>query len=232
MSPQRVIDLTHPLHPRMPVSVGFPRTSLIRYLDQGTGDVATVEVIQMSLHSGTHVDAPFHFFTDGATVDELDPTGLCGSAVLVDLGQTDTWRAVTSDDLEGWEDSNDERIRDGDVVVLRSGHSRHWRDLPQGVTYVTEPWPYFEQSAIDLLLRRNIKALGVECPDPDKVDQRDLASATFETHKRLLASGIPIIENLTNLDRIPVPRFELLALALPIQGASGSPIRALAVLPG
>jgi arylformamidase len=227
----RVIDLTHPLHPRMPVSVGFPRLMLTRYLDQRAGDVATVEIIQASTHTGTHVDAPFHFFADGLTVDHLDPLGLCGPAVVVDVPEDNSWRAIGADDLRAWETLAGETIVAGDVVLLRTGHAHAWKDLPRGVAYMTDPWPYLSASAADLLTDRQIRALGVECPDPDRVDQRDLDSATFETHRRLLGAGIPIIENLANLDLIPAIRCMFVALALPIASASGAPIRALAVLP-
>jgi arylformamidase len=229
----RVIDLTHRIDPVMPVSIGFPRVMLSRYMDQDAGDVATVEIIQMGLHTGTHVDAPFHFIAGATSVDELDAFALSGSAVLVDVPETDEWIRIEAGTVEEWERDSNERIAEGDVVLLRTGHARRWwQPLPAGREYLTRPWPYLGSSAIDLLLERRIRALGVECPDPDQVDQRDLGAATFEAHHRLLAAGIPIIENLANLDQVPASRFRFLALGLPIRGASGSPIRALALLPG
>lgn len=228
---RRMIDLTYPLHPRMPVSVGFPRLMLTPYLDQAAGDVATVEVMQASLHTGTHVDAPFHFVPEREPMDALDPLFLCGSAVVVDVPPTEEWRAVERADVIAWEERTGERIGAGDIVLLRTGHARYWTDIPAGMAYMTAPWPYLGSTLIDLLLERAIGAYGVECPDPDRVDQRDLGAASFEGHHRLLGAGIPIIENLANLDAIPVARVEFLALGLPIVGASGSPIRALALLP-
>jgi arylformamidase len=228
-----VIDLTHPVEPSMPVSIGFPRVMLSKYMDQAAGDVATVEIIQMGLHTGTHVDAPFHFIAGAPTFDQLDPLALSGSAVIVDVPESDDWIRIESRTLEDWEAASGERIGEGDVVLLRTSHARRWwKPLPAGRDYLTRPWPYLGSSAVDLLLERRICALGVECPDADQVDQRDLGAATFEVHKRLLAAGIPIIENLANLDRVPVARCRFLALGLPIRGASGSPIRALALLPG
>lgn len=227
----QVIDLTHPLHPRMPVAIGAPRLMLTRYMDLEAGDVATVEVVQASLHTGTHVDAPGHFVRGGAPIDDLDPLALCGPAVVVDVPGGDEWIPVGPDELRAWESRTGERVGAGDIVLLRTGHARWWRDLPEGTGYMVRPWPWVTEALCDLLVERGIRALGVECPDPDRVDQRDLAAATFEAHHRLLGAGIPIIENLANLDRITVRRVELLALALPIQGAFGSPVRALALLP-
>lgn len=215
----------------MPVSIGFPRVMISRYLDQGAGDVATVEVVQSYTHVGTHVDAPIHFIPEGQTVDNLHPFALSGSAVVIDLSALSGWAPIEVAHLTAWEARSGERIGRDDIVLLRTGYARLWQTLPEGRRYMTEGWPYLTSTAIDLLMDRRIKALGVECPDPDKVDQRDLASSTFETHRRMLGAGIPIIENLARLAEIPVSRVDFLALALPIKGASGSPIRALALLP-
>jgi kynurenine formamidase len=226
-----VIDLTHAIDPAMPVSLGFPPVTVTRYLDQAAGDVATVEVVQSYTHAGTHVDAPFHFIPSGQGVDALHPLALSGSALVVDLTNLTGWTAIEATDLRTWEDQSGERIGNDDIVLLRTGHGHLWRYAPEGSAYMSQGWPYLGASAIDLLMDRHIKALGVECPDPDKVDQHDLASATFDAHRRLLGAGILIIENLARLAEIPVSRVDFLALALPIRGASGSPIRALAMLP-
>ncbi len=228
---QTVIDLTHPIHPRIPVALGFPRVMVTKYLDQLAGDVATVEIVQSGTHSGTHVDAPMHFVPGTATVDQLEPLALSGTALVIDVPSDGTWVEITASRLDAWEAATGEHVADGDIVLLRTGHARLWSDLPLGSDYMRHPWPYLAASGSAWLVERRIKALGVECADPDRVDQTDLASASFETHRRLLGAGIPIIENLANLDRIPRTRVDFLALALPLRGLSASPIRALALLP-
>jgi kynurenine formamidase len=226
-----VVDLTQPIEERMPVSVGFPRVMISRYLDRADGDVATVEILLVGLHTGTHVDAPMHFVDGGACVDELDPLALCGQAVVVDAAGDGRWQEMGPSELEAWEAFTGERIGAGDIVLVRSGHARHWKKLPEGSSYMTTPWPYISEAGARWLVERGIRALGVECPDPDCVDQRHLERATFPTHRILLSAGVLIIENLANLDLISSSRFEFRALALPIAGASGSPVRALAILP-
>jgi kynurenine formamidase len=95
---------------------------------------------------------------------------------------------------------------------------------------MTLGWPYLSSSAIDVLLDRGVRALGVESADPDRVDQADLASATFECHRRLLGAGVSIIENLANLDQLTQSEVELMALVIPIARGSGAPARVLALL--
>jgi kynurenine formamidase len=225
-----VIDLTQRLDERMPVSIGFPHVMLHRYLDQSSGDAATVELLLLSLHTGTHVDAPMHFVENGQCVDEFDPLALCGSAVVIDVAGDGTWKEITPADLDAWETTEDERVRPGDIVLLRSGHARHWSMMPGGLSYFTTPWPYLGEPGARWLISRDIRTLGVECPDPDRVDQRNLSDASFPTHRLLLTAGIPIIENLTRLDRITQTRFQFRAFPLPIARASGAPVRALAFL--
>jgi kynurenine formamidase len=225
-----VVDLTQRIEERMPVSIGSPHVMLHRYLDQSCGDAATVELLLLSLHTGTHVDAPMHFVENGQCVDELDPLALCGSAVVIDVAGDGTWKEITPADLEAWEAAEDERVCAGDIVLLRSGHARHWSRMPGGGSYFTTPWPHLGEPGARWLISRDIRALGVECPDPDRVDQRHLSEAAFPAHRLLLTAGIPIIENLTGLDRITKTRFQFCAFPLPITGASGAPVRALAIL--
>jgi arylformamidase len=230
-APGRVIDLTQTVTPSMPVAIGFPPVEMYRVIDLDRGDVATVEILSASLHAGTHVDAPGHFVRGAPMVDTLDPRCLIGSAVVIDVPAGDDWVPIEARTLTSWETSSGEHIDEGDIVLLRSGHAaRWWRPRPEGDEYMLRPWPHLVTSAIDLLLERKVRAVGVECADPDRVDQRDLASSSFEGHKRLLAAGILIIENLANLAEIPVARFQFVALPLRIAGGSASPLRALAFL--
>ena len=215
---RRIVDLTQPIETPMPVSVGCPRVRLSRQLDRDHGDVATVEVLAMSLHTGTHVDAPMHFVEGGECVDEFPPWALCGPGVVVDAPEDGTWREITPEELEAWETASGERVGDGDVILLRTGHSQHWARLPEGASYMTNPWPYLGQAGAQWLVERGIRLLGVESPDPDCVDQHHLEQASFPTHCALLSAGIPIIENLARLKSISTTRFEFLALSLPITG--------------
>lgn len=216
----RVVDLTRRVEDAMPVPAVLPRIAL------GAGDTGTVENVFMPIHVGTHVDAPAHFVNGAATIDQLDPLALCGSAVVVDTPSDGTWREVAPTVFEDWEAGTGERIGAGDIVLLRTGHGRLWSDP---VAFLTTPWPHLGSAAAGWLVERGIRALGVESSDPDRYDANAPAESTFPTHERLLRAGVLIVENLANLDQIDVTRFEFRALGLPIAAASGSPIRALAL---
>ena len=225
-----VIDLSQPTAPGIPVPVGFPQPEFEVFLSQEGGDIANVEILKMSLHSGTHMDAPYHFFSELRRVDDLPPDCLIGNAIVVDMTEKRGAIAIEAADLKKWEQESGEQIKQDDIVLLHTGHSRHWKRGEEASEYWENGWPYLASSAVDYLADKPIRAIGVESFDPDWVDLNDLASAEFPTHRTFLPKGILIIENLTNLDQIPSIRCQLIALPLKLEGCSGSPLRVIALV--
>ena len=226
--PQRrtVLDLTWPIGPELSVAPEYPAVRFDLVSSLAEGDSATAELITTGIHVGTHVDAPAHFFSDGETVDAMEPLALCGSAVVVDVDYAgEGWQEITRADFDRWERRTGESIAKNDVVLVRSGYGPIWQQLAAGPRTQDSGWPFFGVEALELLLERQIKLLGTDAPDPDRREP-----STNTGHQMLLAAGIYIIENLANLESIPVARFDFLALALPFTAGSGSPVRALALI--
>jgi arylformamidase len=226
----RVIDLSQPIAAGIPVPPAFAPPELTTIASQAQDSVSNVEQLSLTLHEGTHVDAPYHFFSDLPTVDALPPDCLIGPAVVVDLSDRDGDVAIEARDIQQWEAATGEAIRPGDIVLLHTGHSRHWQLGEQGRAYWANGWPHLARSAVEYLVGKPIKVIGVETLDPDRVDLDDIASAEFVAHRTFLPRGILVIENLTHLDQIPTPRCQIIALPLKIAGASGSPVRVIAVV--
>jgi arylformamidase len=226
----RLIDLSHPLAPGIPVPPGFPPPQLKTIASQAGGSAANVDFLALVLHSGTHVDAPYHFFSDLPSIAEIPLDRLIGPAVVVNLTDKQGSMAIEASDIHLWENRTGMMIQQDDIVLLHTGHSQHWHLDENTREYWEHGWPYLERSAVDYLAEKQIKALGVESFDPDRVDFNHLAAAEFPTHRTLLPKGILVIENLTNLDKIPTPRCQVIALPLKIPGASGSPVRVVAVV--
>ncbi len=226
----RVIDLSQPVEPGIPVPIGFPGPQFQTYLAQSKGDIANVEIMQMSIHTATHCDAPFHFFSALQRVDELLPDCLIGPAIVVDLRGKQGSVGIEESDIARWEVDTGETIQKDDIVLLHTGHSQHWTTGEAASGYWKNGWPYLARSAVNYLASKPIRALGVESFDPDWVNPTDLASAEFPAHRTFLPKGILIIENLTNLDQIPSRRCQVIALPLKLKGCSGSPIRVIAVV--
>ncbi len=226
----RIIDLSQTIEPDIPVPVGFPSPKLDVFLSQEKGDVANVEILSMSVHSGTHFDAPYHFFSELQRTDELPPDCLVGPGVVVDMTSKQGSVAIEAKELQEWEAATGETIQSGDIVLLHTNHSAHWRLGAAASCYWENGWPHLARSAVDYLASKPIRAIGVESFDPDWVDLDDLSSAEFPSHRTFLPQGILVVENLTNLDQIPGTRCQVIALPLKIQGASGSPVRVIAVV--
>ena len=226
----RVIDLSQAIEPGIPVPVGFPGPQFEMFLSQQDGDVANVEMLQMTLNTATHCDAPYHFFSNLKRIDEIEPDYLIGPAVVVDLTTKSGSEPIEVEDFLRWEACTNESIQPDDIVLLHSGHSNNWKLDQDANAYWENGWPYLTREAIEYLVSKSIRAVGVESFDPDWVNPNDLSSAEFPTHRTFLPKGIMIIENLTNLDKIPSTRCQIIALPLKLKGCSGSPLRVIALV--
>lgn len=226
----RIIDLSQTIEPSIPTPVGIPEPRIDIFLSQSRGDVANVELVQMSVHASTHCDAPYHFFSELRCVDELEPGCLIGAAVVVDMTCKRGKVPIKAHDLQRWESDSGESIQAGDIVLLHTGHSRRWEAGDSGSAYWEDGWPYLTPGAVAYLASKAIRAIGVETFDPDWVDLGDLSSAQFSAHRTFLPRGILIMENLTNLHQIRATRCQIIALPLKLRGCSGSPVRVVAVV--
>lgn len=221
----RVIDLSLPIKPHWRWPVEVERTS-----DFAKGDLFLTSCITLSLHTGTHVDAPLHFVPGQAAIADTELEAWMGEAAVIDCSHRGAEEGVTRSDL----DAGGQHVRAEDIVLLRT-------DWPKKCSYETkEFWakaPYTTRKACEWLAERGVKALGTDYP-PDEVlrlrvtdphNPRVSDRAEYTTHDVLLSRGILLIEYLTNLHLISRPRVRLLALPLRIEGVDGSPVRAIAI---
>lgn len=230
ISGNRVIDLSQVIEPEMPIPAAFPVPPFEVLISQSAGSHCNVESIHFFSHSGTHFDSPYHFFSNLDSVDRLPVENLIGPAIVVDMSDRKGSVALEAQDFMDWEQSSGETILASDIVLLRTDHSKNWRPGSQKAAYWQDGWPYLARGAAEYLVNKQIKALGVESFDPDSVDLQNLGEAEFPAHCLLLAKGILILENLTNLDQIPTRRCMVIALPVKFKGCSASPLRVIAVV--
>ncbi|MEW9677138.1 arylformamidase [Lentibacillus sp. L22] len=200
------IDISQPLTNTIAHWPGdTPFSYELTYTKEESGS-ANIGQITTSLHMGTHIDAPFHFDNDGATVDQLDLDIYVGKAAVIDVSHTDT---ITVDVLKQFE-------WDTDVtrVLLKTS-------LPNNPERFPEKLPALDPAISPWLHRQGIRLLGVDMPSVDDPDSKEL-----EVHHALHDHDIFILENIM-LDQIATGNYELIALPLAIHGADGSPVRAV-----
>jgi len=220
----RVVDLSYPIRPHFRWRVATERRS-----SHEKGDLFQATILTIHCHAYTHVDAPVHFLPGGRDITELPVDQWMGEASVVDLTHVPENGEVTAAILE----RQGQHALAGDIVLLRT-------DWPKRAGVETEKFwrdaPYTGQSACEWLIRRGVKAVGYDYPSDYCVrtmtfePEKPLKKEDNTTHHAFFPAGITVIEYLTNLDRIGVPRCRFVALPLPVQGADGSPVRAVAIV--
>ena len=185
-------------------------------------------------HGGTHLDAPVHFAKGHNTVDQIPLEQLMGNGIVIDV--TNQCAAnrdylVSVVDFQNWERRNG-RIAPGTIVFLRTGFGKYYPDRKmylgtdeRGAQAVAKlHFPGLDPAAARWLTQnRSIKAIGL---DTASIDYGQ--SILFESHRILFEKNVPALENVANLDQLPVKGFSVIALPMKIKGGSGGPLRIVA----
>ncbi|MDP9378825.1 MAG: cyclase family protein [Chloroflexota bacterium] len=222
-----VVDLSHTLEERMPVWPALSKYYHSLWYSIHLGDAATSYLLTLSEHTGTHVDAPGHFMPPGHPqhrwVDEVPPETWMGRAAIIDCRDAAPQSAVSPQTVLQWEAEHG-AVRAGDIVVFNFGWHEKWATRPHDMDFMTN-WPGLGVPCAELLVERGVKAVGVDTLSPDVY-----GTPGDPIHRTLLGKGVVIIENLANLNVLPAVCY-LIALPLKIKEGTGSPIRAVALVP-
>jgi arylformamidase len=201
----KLFDITIPICPTLAVWPGDTPFALTWNQRIEHGDSVNVCSVTMSTHTGSHVDAPNHFLTDGSGVDTCDLARYWGPAVVVDVtGAIE----ITVADLQGID------LRHTPRVLFKTLAWVDHETFPIEVPVMADDVPSY-------LHDQGVVLIGVDVPSVDKLASKDLPN-----HHRLTAHGIAILEAL-DLSRVSTGVYELIALPLKLVGADGSPVRAV-----
>ena len=214
----RRVDLTLPISGSLRPFPGSPAPALVPWA-RLRGDGYNLEMLFMSSHAGTHIDAPYHFAEGGMRVDRIPLGRLVGRATMLRLDKGAGSR-VTAAEIAAFE-RREGRLGRGASLFVRTGwQARLGRD-----DYFTDN-PGLSAPAARLLASRGISLVGTDSPSIDPGRAR-----SFPAHRILAGAGILVVENLANLDRLRPGPFGFSVLPLRLRGASGSPVRAVATQP-
>lgn len=234
----RFVDLTHPFNvnsvywPTSPSGFGY--ASIANGKTEG-GWYYSAGAFQAPEHGGTHMDAPVHFKENGATADQVPLDRLITPLLVIDVSSmcaSNPDYELSMTDIVSFEVRNGP-IPKGATVVMRTGWSSKYGekrdylgdDTPGETSNLH--FPGFSEEAMRVLVeQRRVGAVGLDTAslDPGK-------STQFLAHRLAAASGVPGFENLTNLDKVPAKGAWLVALPMKIEGGSGGPLRAVAMVP-
>lgn len=218
MSASRLLDLTLPVGPRLPQFPGSPQPHLVRWAERER-DGYVMEVLAASTHAGTHIDAPAHFARGGAGVDRIPLSRLVDVEAAMVRAPRGPGGRVGRADIESFE-SGRGRVRPGSAVVLFTG----WQSRLHEDDFFTRNPGLTRPAALLLASRRP----AMVCTDAPSIDCG--GDERFPAHRVLLGRGIPVVENLANLERIGRRDFRITVMPAMLKGASGAPVRAAARL--
>jgi len=206
----KVYDISLTLRRRMPVYPGEPTPLLEPTKDIGRGDLYNISRLTITTHTGTHIDAPLHFLRGGTSVDQLPVNVLVGPALVVEMTVE---QEITAADLEA------AAIPPGtERLLFKTRNSRLLDDAAFCRDFV-----YLTLDAAHWLVERRVRLVAIDYLSVEQMDAQPNI-----VHETLLRAGVVIVEGVDLRQVAPGPYF-LACLPLKIEGADGSPVRAVLV---
>ena len=219
---RRLVELSHDIIAGMVTYPGLPGPEITPHLTRAesrsryaAGTEFAIDRISMVGNTGTYVDSPYHRYSDGADLAGLALESVADLPAVV-VGLTDWPERGIGDGALGAVDVS------GRAVLLHTGWDRHWGTAAYG-----DPAPYLTEAGARLLVDAGARLVGI-----DSVNIDDTVGLERPAHSILLAAGVPVLEHLTGLDRLPPAGARLHAAPPRVRGFGTFPVRAYAVVGG
>ncbi len=210
-----IIDLSQSINSNIKLYPGSPNFYFLKWSKYSI-DGYDSEAIFLSTHTGTHIDAPSHFLEGAESIDNIDVNRFVMKNVhLLKVFKSSNELITVEDIINSKID-----IKENDSIVFSTG----WEHNYNADNYITAN-PGLSPDAAIYLSNKKINAVAIDSPSIDSAIESE-----FPVHKILLKNDIIIIENICNLAQIDKKEFKLIAIPLKLLGASGSPVRALAII--
>jgi len=211
----KIVDLTLTVSDKIPTFPGSPQPSFIPW-ENVKEDGYNLELLFLSTHTGTHMDAPYHFLEKGAKIHEISLKKLVSEAILIKSKKNDG-ESITKTDIQKFEKKHGKIVSFSSVIFYTG-----WQRNLQKKYYFTKN-PGLSVSAAKYLASKKINLVGIDSPSIDLGKD-----SKFPVHQIFAKKGILIVENLANLEKIKSSKFHLVVLPLKLKNATGSPVRAIA----
>lgn len=210
------LDLTLQISQSIPC---FPGSPTPQFLNWSTikDDKYNLELLFLSSHTGTHIDAPYHFKDNGAKIHQIPVDRLIGKGLLIKIKKSKD-QEITKKDLLEYE-KNHGKIKDFSSVIFFT----NWQKNSKKKIFFTNN-PGLSKKAAEYLISKKINLVGIDSPSIDLGKD-----SSFTAHKILAQNNILIVENLVNLQKITVSEFDFVILPLKLKDGTGSPVRAVAI---
>lgn len=207
MKERKIYDISLTIHPGMVVWPGDKGVKSEFAMSIERGDLYNLSQLQMSAHTGTHVDAPLHFIDRAPGIDSIEPEILLGKARLFQLPEVEH---IDRNILERLDLEGVTRLLLGTANSTLLKQPEFSRDF----VYVTE-------DAARYMVETGIKLVGIDYLSIGEYRDREQI-----THHVLLEAGVVIVEGI-DLSGIPAGDYELICLPIKLKDADGAPARVL-----
>ncbi|MBQ4650979.1 MAG: cyclase family protein [Firmicutes bacterium] len=210
----KVIDLTHIMCNNMPVYPGTKSPEFTTAYSWET-DGFKETLINMTTHTGTHMDPPAHLYAHRTTLDQFPADQFIGKALVIDCRDLPEGGVITMDHLSRYGKLTDE----ADFLLFNLGWDKYW-----GTPQYFGDYACVDDEVLDYIINGNYKGIGF-----DVIGLDPIADINLTRHKKLfLNTDIINIENLRNLDQCGEGLFWFSCFPLNLENCDGSPIRAVA----
>ena len=209
----KLYDITVPISPGMLAWPGDPKLEISQVSAIAQGAESNVSQLRMSVHTGTHIDAPKHFLDGGKTIDQINLQKLIGPAFVMVI--SDEVSVITKETLT--EHPAFPALAKVRKVLFRTRNSVFW---PNGPNEFQQEYVGFDPAAAQLLADLGMDLVGVDYLSVASYNDTDIP------HKILLEKEVVLLEGI-DLTKVPEGYYELYCLPLLLSGCDGSPARVI-----
>ena len=203
----KIIDISLPIEEGIvtyPGDAQFSKTPVCTIERSGCNMTKLI----LGTHTGTHIDAPFHFLKDGNSIDQIPLSHFIGQAQVIEVNEQEINSTIIK-----------KQLKDGvERVLFKTRNSERYKEkgFSKNYTYLTEDGAVF-------LTRSGIKLVGIDYLSIERFGTPD-----FRVHKILFQANICVLEGI-NLSEVDPGIYTLVALPLRLKGLDGSPVRAVLI---
>ena len=213
----KFIDLTLPISEKIPTFPGSPQPIFIQW-ENIKDDGYNLELLFLSSHTGTHLDAPYHFLEKGKKIHEISLKRLIINAILIKIRKRRD-QAITKTDIQKFEKKHG-KIPNESTIVFWTG----WQKMIKNDSYFVNN-PGLSVTAAKYLISKKTNLVGIDSPSIDLGKEK-----RFLIHHLFAKNDVLIVENLANLDKIKSWKFQLAVLPMKLENATGAPVRAVGII--
>ena len=215
----KIIDLTLTVSDKIPTFPGSPQPNFIPW-ENIKENGYNLELLFLSSHTGTHLDAPYHFLEKGKKIHEISLKRLIINAILIKIRKRRD-QAITKTDIQKFEKKHG-KIPNESTIVFWTG----WQKMIKNDSYFVNN-PGLSVTAAKYLISKKTNLVGIDSPSIDLGKEK-----RFLIHHLFAKNNVLIVENLANLDKIKSWKFQLTVLPMKLKNATGAPVRAVGIIDG